>query len=111
MPLSKKARVEVYIPDLLGANYQEFLNILEREFTYTFGGCTINRELSGSFQSRTGLPVPDRISLIHTNTAFDLEEALPLISIYVDDLRQSALRMLNEEAILVAVLPVYHSEP
>ena len=111
MPLSKKARVEVYIPDLFGSQYQELLKILEREFTYTFGGCTINRELSGSFQSRTGLPVPDRISLIYTDTAFDLEESLPLISVYMDDLRQSAFRMLNEEAILVAGLPVYHSEP
>lgn len=110
MPLSKKARVEVYIPDLFGTDYQELLKTLEREFTYTFGGCTINRELSGSFQSRTGLPVPDRISLIYTDTPFDMDEALSLLSVYVDDLRQSAFRMLNEEAILVAVVPVYHSE-
>lgn len=111
MPLLKKARVEVYIPDLFRAEYQELLEILEREFTYTFGGCTINRELSGSFQSRMGLPVPDRISLIYTDTPFDWEESLPFIAVYVDDLRQSAFRMLNEEAILIAVLPVYHSEP
>lgn len=110
MPLSEKARVEVYIPDLLEEAYQKLLEVFEQEFTYTFGGCTVSRGLSGSFQSQIGAVVPDRINLIYTDTPFSLEASLPLLSTYTDELRQSALRMLNEEAILVAVMPVYHSE-
>ena len=37
MPLSEKARIEVYIPDLLQQTYQNLLNALAQEFTYTFG--------------------------------------------------------------------------
>ena len=49
MPLSEKARVEVYVPDLPSPAYQNLLDALEREFTYTFGGCTIGRGLHGSY--------------------------------------------------------------
>ena len=40
MPLSEKARIEVYLPDVSRPEYQELLAELEQEFTYTFGGCT-----------------------------------------------------------------------
>ena len=40
MPLSEKARIEVYLPDLPRAEYQDLLGALEQEFAYTFGGCT-----------------------------------------------------------------------
>ena len=49
MPLFEKARVEVYLPDLPKPAYQELLEALDREFTYTFGGCTIVRGLEGSY--------------------------------------------------------------
>jgi hypothetical protein len=110
LPLAEKARVEVYIPDLLEEAYQKLLEVFEQEFTYTFGGCTVSRGLSGSFQSQIGAVVPDRINLIYTDTPFSLEESLPLLSTYADKLRQAALRMLNEEAVLVVVMKVYHSE-
>ena len=34
MPLSEKARVEVYLPDLPKQAYQNLLEALEQEFTY-----------------------------------------------------------------------------
>ena len=37
MPLSEKARIEVYIPDLPLAAYYRLLEILEADFTYNFG--------------------------------------------------------------------------
>ena len=49
MPLSEKARVEVYLPDLPKASYQDLLDALDREFTFAFGGCTILRGLEGSY--------------------------------------------------------------
>lgn len=110
MPLSEKARVEVYIPDLPQRTYQNLLEIFEQEFTYTFGGCTINRGLNGMYRSQIGLMVPDRINLIYTDTAFRLSENLPLLSVYADELREAAFQMLQEEAILVTVMPVYHAE-
>ena len=110
MPLSEEARVEIYIPDLLEESYQKLLETFEQEFTYTFGGCTINRGLSGSYRSLIGFVVPDRINLIYTDTPFCLNENLPMLSVYADKLRQAAHRVLDEEAILVAVMPVYHSE-
>ena len=110
MPLSEKARAEVYIPDVIQEAYQNLLENFEQEFTYTFGGCTVNKGLSGSYRSQIGLVVPDRINLIYTDTPFSLQEALLLNSVYADKLRLAAFRALNEEAVLVTVMAVYHSE-
>jgi hypothetical protein len=57
LPLSEKARVEVYLPDLPKQAYQNLLEALEQEFTYTFGGATIIRGLDGSYLSQAGLPI------------------------------------------------------
>ena len=110
MPLSEKARVEVYLPDLPSVAYQELLNALEQEFTYTFGGCTLVRGLSGSYQSQLGLPVEDRINLLYTDTPFTFDEGYERLSRYTDALRQTAFDSLEEEAILVVAFKVYHSD-
>jgi hypothetical protein len=68
LPLSEKAGIEVYLPDLPRPAYQELLDSVDREFTYTFGGCTIIRGLAGSYLSRHGQILKDRISLIITDT-------------------------------------------
>ena len=64
MPLLERARVEVYVPDLPSPYYRHLLLSFEEEFTYAFGGCTILRELDGSFLSRAGAKTPDQINLI-----------------------------------------------
>lgn len=110
MPLSEKARVEVYLPDLPKQAYQNLLEALEQEFTYTFGGATIIRGLDGSYLSQAGLPIRDRVNLIYTDTAFSFEENFDRISKYTDELRKAAFEALEEAAILVVVLKVYHTE-
>jgi hypothetical protein len=110
LPLSEKARVEVYLPDLPSIAYQELLDALAREFTYTFGGCTVVRGLSGSYQSQLGLPVEDRINLLYADTPFTFDEGFTKLSRYTDALRQTAFDSLEEEAILVVAFKVYHSE-
>ena len=110
MPLSEKARIEVYLPDLPTAAYRDLLDALDREFTYTFGGCTIIRALDGSYLSRLGLRMRDRINLIYTDTPFAFEENFARISRYADELRDAAHQALNEEAVLVVVLRVYHAD-
>ena len=68
MPLSERARIEVYIPDLPKPAYQDLLEAFDQEFTYTFGGATIIRGLDGSYLSRLGSRMQDRVNLIYTDT-------------------------------------------
>jgi len=110
LPLSERARIEVYLPDAPSMAYRNLLLALDREFTYTFGGCTINRGLDGRYLSRIGLPLADRINLLYSDTPFALDKNFHRIARYADSLRAAALEALDEEAILVVLLSVYHSE-
>lgn len=109
MPLSAKGRIEVYLPDLLKPEYQNLLQALDDEFTYNFGGCTIIRGLEGSYLSKFGQPIKDRINLIYTDSPYSFLDNEELLSTYTDKLRKTAFEALEEEAILVAVWQVYHS--
>ena len=109
MPLSEKARIEVYLPDFPRLSYQDLLDALTGEFTYAFGGCTIVRGLDGSYLSQSELPIQDRINLIYTDTPYTFSENFDEVSKYADKLNRAALAALDEEAILVAVTQVYHS--
>ena len=109
MPLSERARVEVYLPDLPRAVYQDLLAALTQEFTYTFGGCTINAGLDGSYLSSAGLQTHDRINLIYTDTPYPFEENFEIISAYADKLKAAVFAALEEDAILVVVMKTYHA--
>lgn len=109
MPLSERARVEVYLPDLPRDIYQDLLTAFTREFTYTFGGCTIIRGLDGSYLSSAGLAVQDRINLIYTDTPYSFEENFKIISAYADKVKAAAFAALEEDAIFVAALKMYHA--
>ena len=108
MPLLERARVEVYLPDLPSESYQNLLTALDQEFTYTFGGCTINRGLDGSYLSRAGVKTPDRINLIYTDLPLALTTNSESVARYATELKQIAFEALAEEAILVVVKQVYH---
>ena len=99
MPLFEKARIEVYLPDLPKRSYQHLLETLDREFTHTFGGCTLIRRLDGSYLSKLGLQVHDRVNLIYTDTPFAFEENFESLSRYADELKAAAFAALDEEAI------------
>ena len=100
----------MYLPDLPKPAYQDLLDALDREFTYTFGGCTIIYGLDGSYLSRAGLKLRDRVNLIYTDTPYAFDENFEIISKYADKLRVATYEALEEEAILVVVYKVYHSE-
>jgi hypothetical protein len=110
LPLSEKARIEVYLPDLPRAAYQDLLTALAREFTYTFGGCTIINGLDGRYLSQAGLMIQDRVNLIYTDTPYPFEQNFDIISKYAGKLKDTAFAALEEDAILVAVLKTYHAE-
>jgi hypothetical protein len=111
LPLSVRARIEVYLPDLPRPEYRELLSILRREFTHSFGGCTIAHGLDGSYLSDSGQMVTDTVSLVYVDAGFDPDESLEILSLYTDKLRETVNEFLEEEAILVAVLRVRHSSP
>jgi hypothetical protein len=110
LPLSAKARIEVYLPDHLSLASQEPLIVFDQEFTHTFGGATLWRGLDGSYLAQNGQTARDRINLLYTDTPFSLEENADEVSAYMAKLRQAVLDALQEEAVLVVVLPVYHAE-
>ena len=110
MPLSEKARVEVYLPDLPRKAYQDLLDALAQEFTYAFGGCTIIYGLDGNYLSQAGSQIQDRINLIYTDTPYPFEENFEIASTYADKLKGAAFAALAEEAVPVVVSKVYHAE-
>jgi hypothetical protein len=109
LPLFEKARVEVYIPDSPRPAYRRLLKSLEREFTHTFGGCTILRAVNGSYLSRKGSLVRDRINLIYTDTPLSVREDFERFSRYGERLHFAAQNSLEEEAVLVVMFRVYHA--
>ena len=92
------------------ASYQDLFTALDQEFTYTFGGCTTIRGLDGSYLSQSGFQMQDRINLIYTDAAITFDDNFERLAAYTERLREAAFEALEEEAILVAVLKVYHSE-
>jgi len=110
LPLSERARIEVFLPDLPRAAYQRLLAALEQEFTYTFGGCTVARGHEGLYLSADGAVVRDDVIILFSDTPFALESSFERISAYVDALRTAAHEALDEEAILIAVSRVHHSQ-
>ena len=109
MPLLERARIELYLPDLPTAAYQNLLGAFDQEFTYAFGGCTIVRGLSGSYLSRAGVKTPDRINLIYTDLPLALSTNFESVARYAEELKQVAFESLIEEAVLVVVTQVYHA--
>jgi hypothetical protein len=47
---------------------------------------------------------------VYTDTPFAFEENIAHVSRYADELREAAAEALEEEAVLIAVLKVYHAE-
>jgi hypothetical protein len=110
LPLSEKARIEAYLPDLAHPSYPDLLDAMKRGFTFAFGGCTLVRGLEGNYLSRRGMLMRDRVNLLYTDTSFAFGANMAVLSSYADELRNAAFRALEEEAILIVVFPVYHSQ-
>jgi len=110
LPLSERARIEVYLPDLPRAAYQDLLAAFEQEFSYAFGGCSTVRGLEGNYLSQAGTIIRDRVNLLYTDTPFGFQEHRAALDRYADELRHAAAEALEEEAILIVMLSIYHAE-
>ena len=109
MPLSKRARIEIYLPERRKSNYRRLQRSIEQEFLGTFGGCTVIKNLKGLYLGSDGNPDFDKVSLIYADTPFDFDTNFGALSKYTDSLREAALEATEEESILIVVHGIYHS--
>ena len=109
MPLSARARIEVYLPERKNAGYQRLLKAFQQEFLQTFGGCTVIENIKGLYLSADDETETDKINLVYTDTPFDFEKKFKALSKYTDELKKAALEASEEESILIVVHKIYHS--
>jgi hypothetical protein len=109
LPLSKRARIEIYLPDRKGAVYRRLQRAIETEFLHTFGGCTVIRDTKGLYKGSDKNADVDRMSLLYADTPFDFDKNFQALSKYTDALRTAALEAADEESILIVVHEIYHS--
>ena len=107
MPLSKRARLEIYIPS--GAACGKLQAALERELLHTFGGCTVVPGTKGSYLGADGVRETETINLIYADTPFSPDGNFEKLSQFADDLKAAALEVTDEESILIVVHEIYHS--
>jgi hypothetical protein len=109
LPLSSRARIEIYLPDIPKKVYRNARRAFEREFLETFGGCTVIKGIKGLYLSAAGKSETDKIVLIYADTPFEFRKNRAALSKYTDQLREVAYRATNEESILIVVHELYHS--
>ena len=109
MPLSKRARIEIYLPDKKKANYRRLHRAFEQEFLNTFGGCTVIKDIKGIYLGTDGKADFDRINLIYADTPFDFDKNFAALSKYTDELKSAAKKASDEESVLIVVHAIHHS--
>ena len=109
MPLSKRARIEVYLPGRSKAVDRRLQRAFEQEFLATFGGCTVIKNIKGLYLGSDGKADFDKINLVYTDTLFDFVRNVRALSKYTDELRHAAKEASGEESILVVVHEICHS--
>ena len=111
MPLLRRARIEVYLPDKREIAYRRLKKAIEREFLFTFGGCTVIGDIKGLYLSSGDRRETDKITLVYADTPFGLSRNMKLISGYADSVREACSEALPEQSVLVVVHEVMHSLP
>ncbi|MGI8811623.1 MAG: hypothetical protein ACR2IH_03740 [Pyrinomonadaceae bacterium] len=109
MPLLKRARIEVYLPERNDISYSRLQQVIEKEFLATFGGCTVIRNIKGLYVGSNDEPATDQIDLVYADTPFKLDGNLQAVLDYIDQLQAAAIEASQEESILVVVHEIYHS--
>lgn len=109
MPLSKRARIEIYLPERGDSSYARLQRAFESEFLHTFGGCTVIKDIKGLYIGSDDKTDIERVNLVYADTPFDFEKYFGELSRYTDDLRAAALAASEEESVLIVVHSIYHS--
>jgi hypothetical protein len=109
LPLSKRARIEIYLPGRSKTADRRLQHAFEQEFLATFGGCTVIKNIKGLYLGSDGKADFDKINLVYADTPFDFDKNVRALSKYADELRAAAKEASGEESILVVVHEIYHS--
>lgn len=109
MPLSSRARIEIYLPDAPKKVYRNAQKAFEQEFLETFGGCTIIKGIKGLYLSANSETASDKIILLYADTPFEFRKNRVALAKYTDELREVAYKTTNEESILIVIHEIYHS--
>ncbi|HEX8371075.1 MAG TPA: hypothetical protein VF604_21205 [Pyrinomonadaceae bacterium] len=109
MPLSARARIEVYLPEGKTPAYRRLQKAFEQEFLQTFGGCTVIKNIKGLYLSESDKIDSDKINLVYADTPFDFEKNFKALSKYAGELKKAALEASEEESVLIVVHKIYHS--
>jgi len=110
LPLSEKVRVEIFIPDLPDPIYDRLLEELSDELSYAFGGCTVAQTF-GKYRSSSGEILPDKVNILFTDAPFIWNEDRRIIEGYTREIQNVVAQALEkEEAVLIAVYPLFHFE-
>ena len=109
MPLSKRARIEVYLPGRAKTADRRLQRAFEHEFLATFGGCTVIKNIKGLYLGSDGKADFDKINLVYADTPFDFDKNFAALAKYTDELRSTAKDASGEESILIVVHEIYHS--
>jgi hypothetical protein len=107
--LSKRARIEVYLPDKNSGLYKRLRSAIENEFLFTFGGCTVIKEIKGLYLRSGNKPEHDKIALVYADMPIGMDENRGDITEYADAIREAIEEALPEQSILLAVHELYHS--
>lgn len=107
--LLKRARIEAYLPDKKANVYRRLCKAIEAEFLFTFGGCSVIKDIKGLYLLSGDKPDEDKITLVYADMPFGLDENFEAVSNYSDAVREAAAEALPEQSILVVVHEVYHS--
>ena len=89
--------------------YTNTLDWIIEEFTIGFGGCTVIENIPGYYQDTLGRVIDDRVSIVYTDTPLSLLDQYPALMSYTEHLKIFLTASLfSEEAVFIAVVPVYH---
>jgi hypothetical protein len=108
LPLLERTRVEVYIPDLPSPESQNLLRSFQEELTYTFGGTSVLRGVEGTYLSKSGEHIQDRINLLYSDAPLAPSTDFASVAAFVRELKRAAMEALAEEAVLISVGQIYH---
>ena len=109
MPLTKRARIEIYLPATSSKASHRLRKAFEREFLATFGGCTVISGIKGLYLSSSSEIEQDEIDLVYTDTPFSLETHLKELSEYTSSLKELTVSLTEEESVLIVVQEIYHA--
>ena len=107
--LSKRTRIDVYVPERKDKIYGRLRQAFETEFVFAFGGCTVIHGLKGLYLGSSGSAEQDAITRIYSDIPLNIDEHREEISAYADAIRSAAAEALPEESILVTIESIYHS--